>query len=142
MIPQGYLLRHIHATQTTRDIALLDVAQELILAYLEQQGYFASTLVFQGETALRKHDRREVEPAPGAPKLSMRRDPCARGPGLWSETRPATDRARAPGGKYASGPKTPAEFRIGCFGVGSLVLQPLGKPRVGSRPRPCRRETP
>lgn len=54
MIPQGYLLRHIHATQATRDIALLDVAQEIILAYLEQQGYFASTLVFKGGTALRK----------------------------------------------------------------------------------------
>jgi predicted nucleotidyltransferase component of viral defense system len=54
VITEGYLRRHIAATQATHDIALLDVAQEFILGYLEQQGYFDSTLVFKGGTALRK----------------------------------------------------------------------------------------
>ncbi len=54
MITEGYLRRHLHAYNTNREIALLDVAQEYILEFMRRQGFFDGILVFKGGTALRK----------------------------------------------------------------------------------------
>lgn len=55
MISEGYLRRHVHAYNTNREVALLDVAEEYILEFMRRQGFFDGILVFKGGTALRKY---------------------------------------------------------------------------------------
>ena len=54
MISEGYLRRHMHTYNVDREVAILDVAQEYILEFLRQKGFFDGGLVFKGGTALRK----------------------------------------------------------------------------------------
>jgi uncharacterized protein len=54
VINEGHLVRHFQGVAGARDAALLDIAQDHLLAYLHDHGLFESGLVFKGGTALRK----------------------------------------------------------------------------------------
>jgi uncharacterized protein len=51
----GYVVRHVPpASRVGREIAVLDIAQDFLLAHLAEEGVFDSLVVFKGGTALRK----------------------------------------------------------------------------------------
>jgi len=54
MITQGYLSRHFGGRSGMRDAALLDVAQDYALQFLQQEGIFDLGVVLKGGTSLRK----------------------------------------------------------------------------------------
>jgi predicted nucleotidyltransferase component of viral defense system len=54
MITQGYLARHFQGRSGMRGPALLDVAQDYALKYLDDQGTFALGIILKGGTSLRK----------------------------------------------------------------------------------------
>jgi len=54
MITQGYLSRHFQGKSGMADAALLDVAQDYALTFLQEQGLFDLGAVLKGGTSLRK----------------------------------------------------------------------------------------
>lgn len=51
----GYVARHVPpGSRLGLDIAILDIAQDFLLAHLAEAGFFSEMLVFKGGTALRK----------------------------------------------------------------------------------------
>ncbi len=51
----GYIARHVPpGSRVGREIAVLDIAQDFLLAHLHTQGVFDNLVVFKGGTALRK----------------------------------------------------------------------------------------
>jgi hypothetical protein len=54
MITEGYLLRHCQGRPGGRGPAIIDIAQDHILHYLSEQGFFDLGLSLKGGTALRK----------------------------------------------------------------------------------------
>lgn len=51
----GYIARHLPpASNVDRGIAILDIAQDFLLAHLQERGVFHELVVFKGGTALRK----------------------------------------------------------------------------------------
>jgi len=51
----GYVARHVPpGSRLGRDIAVLDIAQDFLLAHLHEAGFFPDLVVFKGGTALRK----------------------------------------------------------------------------------------
>ena len=55
MMTEVAFRRYAHAAGTTRDVALLDVAQDYVLEHMRREGLFEDLLVFKGGTALRKY---------------------------------------------------------------------------------------
>lgn len=54
-VTAGYVARHIPRNASVgREVALLDIAQDFLLAYFHGEGLFDGLLVFKGGTALRK----------------------------------------------------------------------------------------
>jgi predicted nucleotidyltransferase component of viral defense system len=54
-LTEGYVGRHIPpASRLGRDVAILDIAQDFLLAHLQKLGLFDGILFFKGGTALRK----------------------------------------------------------------------------------------
>jgi len=55
MLTQNDVIWHCHGNQTSKDAALVDIAQDYVLQHLNQQGFFARGLVLTGSVALRKY---------------------------------------------------------------------------------------
>jgi len=54
MITEGYLVRHFQGRRGGRGPAIIDIAQDHLLAHLERQGFFGLGIALKGGTALRK----------------------------------------------------------------------------------------
>ncbi|MDH2902373.1 MAG: nucleotidyl transferase AbiEii/AbiGii toxin family protein [Actinomycetota bacterium] len=54
MITAGYLALHARPSSGARDVALLDVCQDYVLDFLNNQGVFDLGVVLKGGTSLRK----------------------------------------------------------------------------------------
>ena len=54
MITAGYLALHTGPSRGARDVALLDVCQDYVLDFLNNQGVFDLGVVLKGGTSLRK----------------------------------------------------------------------------------------
>jgi len=55
MLTENDVIWHCHDDRTSRDAAVVDIAQDQILNYLHKQGFFSRGLVLSGSAALRKY---------------------------------------------------------------------------------------